>query len=804
MRCQLCSRVLLTLAVLGLMPGRPASAQITATWYDINPSSSNSNDPNGASGGRINHVAAASDFSRVYAATEFGGLYTSFDQGNTWVRINTYSPTTTWDVKVDPTNNNRVYATSFFDGRVNPFSGINISDDAGTTWRAVNIPALNALACLQPRARNEPSGWQIAINPGNTRTVFAGTNCGLGRSLDGGANWVFIDPSPGDRTAEQVYSVIAHGAQIVDVITDNGHFRSTDNGNTWSAVPVAPGPVAGNSGVGTTVAVSPAESYVLLAGNTQVLPNPTAGLPPLVGNNIWESDDGGATWPTSLTPPGGRPSAQGRFPFVKTNQLASSTQFDVWFGDVNLFKTTATTPSPPAQGGVPRTPLNSWTNAQTGAHQDVGDVMFDPRFSAGACPSLFSSDGGVFRNTRLTNPVCQGPLWTPPAITPHATWLFGMDGVRVVPGTHALTHGLQDDGGWAATIVAEGHNPPVPNWNNYTCCDVFQNSQGARILSLEGFFGTAARGFQLFRRNLDGGGASQIAPYPSVALFAAFTSGKQNVPFGATGAVVNLGIGTGTPPVGSGVFFTNDITSGGISWTALSAPAAPNSLAGNGNLRVANLGGTSNVYYHTGTGNPESTGVIFRSPIVAPTGPAGTNWTALPLPAGIVSATVWDVDPNNGQRLIISGITAFQNFQIWMTPDFGGTWNRLNALENLMLGVTPGGATFVNQATQGKNTAFGFGYWQPTLLKFNPIDATTLIAGAMDAGVFASLDNGTNWQLISNPTAPTSTSPHVPRPVFAYFSPGRFSASTSAFDVWIGTTGAGVMKVVLETQPPPG
>jgi hypothetical protein len=70
----------------------------------------------------------------------------------------------------------------------------------------------------------------------------------------------------------------------------------------------------------------------------------------------------------------------------------------------------------------------------------------------------------------------------------------------------------------------------------------------------------------------------------------------------------------------------------------------------------------------------------------------------------------------------------------------------------------------------------------------------------MDAGVFLSLDDGASWQASSNPTAPTSNSPHIPRPLYAYFSPGRFAASTSAFDVWVGTRGAGVMKVVLETR----
>jgi len=68
-----------------------AFGQITSTWFDINPSHSNG-DRNSSSSGRINHVGAASDFSKVYAASEWGGLYQSFDQGNTWVKIQTFIP----------------------------------------------------------------------------------------------------------------------------------------------------------------------------------------------------------------------------------------------------------------------------------------------------------------------------------------------------------------------------------------------------------------------------------------------------------------------------------------------------------------------------------------------------------------------------------------------------------------------------------------------------------------------------------------------------------------------------------------
>jgi hypothetical protein len=798
-------RLLLALA-LGM--ALPSFGQTTFTWFDINPSQSNDSN-NGASAGRINHVGAASDLSKVYAATEWGGLYQSFDAGNTWVKINTFSPSATWDVKVDPSNSARIYATSFFDGRVNPQSGISISTDSGLTWTAVPFAKFNQLTCSAV-PNNEPSGWQIAINPNTNSTVFVGTSCGLARSLDSGQNWTFIDPSPADN-AEQVFAVIAHDKQTVDVISQNGFFRSTDNGATWSAA-LAPGPapVAGNSGPVDSLAVSPAESYVLLAADTQ---NPPGVLP---GNDIRESDDGGVTWPTSLTPPtiSGGLNAQGRIPFVRTNQLSTSSQFDVWFGDINLFKATATTPSPPAKGGTQRTPQNSWVSVQSNAHWDVGDVFFDPRFGAGACPSFFTSDGGVFLNTDPNNPSCQSPNWVQPTITPHATWLWGFDGVRLSPGVHGLTYGLQDDGGYAATNVAEGHNPPAPNWNNDVCCDIFNNTEGAgKIVDAEGAFRPPARAFQLFLRNRDGsnGNAISSASYPSASPLSVFTNGQEYVPSGTTGYVLNMlfcppppAPGIPPPPCTGDVYFTNDITAGTIAWTSLNSPTDPTSATGN--IRVAVLNGQTNVFYHTGNGDPESQGAIYRSALAQPSAP-GANWTKLPLPAGITSVTAYDVDPTNGNHIIVSGINANNIFQIFLTQNFGANWTELTSLENLMVGIgaAGGAAVFVNRANQGKTTGFlSFGtYWQPSLFKFDPLEPNTIVAGAIDAGAFLSLNNGTNWQAISNNINPNSTTPSITTPIFAYFSPGRFAGTTNAFDVWVGTRGAGVRKVVLETPVNP-
>ncbi|MCZ6712184.1 MAG: hypothetical protein O7B25_17605, partial [Gammaproteobacteria bacterium] len=195
---------------------------LTINFEDVNPDSStlDPTDPDGASGGRINKLASVPGDNQVfYAASEWGGLYKSADGGQTWSRLNGHMPVATWDVGVDPFATSNVYATSFYGGRLNSISGIQVSADAGATWAhpptAHPDPALEGtpddntpdpgFSCLrnpgedltQPEVRRvEPSAFGIGIRPDASQNVFVGTNCGVAISNDSGATWRFVDPSP--------------------------------------------------------------------------------------------------------------------------------------------------------------------------------------------------------------------------------------------------------------------------------------------------------------------------------------------------------------------------------------------------------------------------------------------------------------------------------------------------------------------------------------------------------------------------------------------------------------------------------
>jgi hypothetical protein len=140
-----------------------------------------------------------------------------------------------------------------------------------------------------------------------------------------------VDPTPTDG-ADDIWDVVVHHGGIIDLVGDDGHRRSTNGGVSWTTTSTLFGGIS-------SIDASPDEANVLFA---------------TVGTSISQSTDGGVTW-TPLT----NPSPQGRIPFVKTNQRSGAT-FDLWFGDVRLFRATCTTPA--GGGAAARCPANSWIN----------------------------------------------------------------------------------------------------------------------------------------------------------------------------------------------------------------------------------------------------------------------------------------------------------------------------------------------------------------------------------------------------------------------------------------------------------
>jgi len=751
-----------------------STALASTTTQDINPDTSDNSDADASSGGRVNGLANVVGNNQIfYAASEFGGLFKTTDGGVNWSRLNTHLPTIILDVEVDATNTDIVYATSSYDGRVTPLSGIEVSRNAGITWTHPATAQPNAtFQCTDPfgtannTVRTEPSAFGIGIQPGASNNVFIGTNCGLARSTDSGATWQFIDPTPGDNGANRVWDVVVQAGAptsqgIIDVCGDDRHWRSTDGGVNWTG-----GAVALPRGR-CSIAVSPDENYVLFVYAAD--------------NNLYESDDGGTNWTNIGTPDKRR---QGRIPFVVTNQRSNdgdTNRFDLWAGDPNLFRAGCTTPSPAATGGALRCPMArpglipgdvtapgsppgpytvpaGWAGPFTrssGAHDDVGDIVFDSTVATDSCPLIFSSDGGVHRNLGGTIPFtdCQRPIWVRSNVGLHALWVWGMDGAHQAGNTDEDVYfGAQDNGSFASINAGA----LAPTWTNPDCCDIFNVvADPNRVLYDTCCFLTAtgfASQINLRNRGMSGGGA--ISPNPPGTL-PQFTFPDFLDTFGDKQYVAAT---TGT---GGGLFITNDITASPVVWTQLgtsSLTAPTNTVA-----VQASVSGSTPTFYVLTTGNQAWRFV----------GTGSGNWRRIDNTDGLTGGfQLIAVDPKNPTRLYAAtqpGLMVFSN-------DRGENWDPDPELDNLMIG----GGLFKRR--------------QPTLMAFDPEDANILVAGGSDSGVFLSTDGGLNWSVLTDPiNSGTSGIPHLPRPRFAYFD----HEPAGTINIYIGTQGRGVWRFTV-------
>ena len=88
------------------------------------------------------------------------------------------------------------------------------------------------------------------------------------------------------------------------------------------------------------------------------------------------------------------------------------------------------------------------------------------------------------------------------------------------------------------------------------------------------------------------------------------------------------------------------------------------------------------------------------------------------------------------------------------STDGGTNWTNDPELDTLMTanGDVPCTGTSVAPSTNrgGAGAAFQ-GYPQPSLLAYDPENGNFLVAGGIDSGIFLSVDNGTNWSLVTRP-----------------------------------------------------
>ena len=737
---------LLTIIVsvcLYLMTCNPGNAQITSQVVNISPVTSDrdGSNPNSASGGRVNQLATHPTSDDIFfSASEWGGLYRTTDAGRNWIYVPGHRPQAMWDVKISPANANIVVATSFFDGKTNPLSGINISRDGGVTWVVPPTARPDSTDCSSEAARAEPAAFGIAFDPADPGDIYVGTNCGLAISNDTGVNWNFVDPTPSSDGGLDVWDVIVHNGGTIDICGDDGHQRSTNGGTTF----VAGAPEVGGT---CTLAVSPNEANVLFMS---------------VGTQIFETRDAGATWPTSMVNPG----PQGRIPFLKVNDR-SGQNFDLWYGDTQLFRAACTTPTDTASD-VRRCPANSWSTAQTGAHWDVGDIAFDTDSAVDACPILFSNDGGVYFNQRSSSD-CHDPRWEQPTQTVKALWLWDMDGnIRTTEGEEGVYMGQQDSGAFGTRDGAKANR----DWNSPTCCDVFDvEAEDSRVIySICCYRGGRSTRMFLDDDNMDGG--QEIPNYPTGSL----------VGFRDTDSLSNYASNSYAVITSSGIFFTTNIGAETITWQNLGTSVPPNICGVYSSIRND---GTPVFTARAGGCGMGQTGELWQHVGAMTTG----NWVQIQRDGQNQFGT-FGVNPTDPDHIIANDLSDITPTMV-RTTNGGDNWTVLSNLNTILTGNNDFLLQTQTEVVWGRPG--GNGYPQASLVAISPLDHNMIIAGGQDSGVFLSVDGGDYWQLLTDPRTNDALRPHISRPLFAHFEP----LQNAGTNVYIGARGRGAWRITL-------
>jgi hypothetical protein len=627
----------------------------------------------------------------VYVATELGGFFVSADGGTHWSHVDDIPVPLARDIRFDPRDPSILIASGRYDGRNANQGGIWVSNNGGATWFKPSTS--------NPGCSSEAATWRIAIpnDPIAHGNVYVATDCGIAISTNSGATWTHVDPctaasAPFCADQASYFDVAARvvgGNVQLDVCGDEGYFRSTDGGATWSAPdPSSPArSVAGGSFNPCRVATAPGDpNTVYLANYSGVSPSG------FCISRLMENASGGAAgqWTDMQVT-----ASNCRDPWVVAHPDLGGdpNRFQVYFGDtVNMRVQTCNLGSTPrcAPGAA------NWPAAGALSHSDTSDIAFDPTLPNG-CPRILSSDGGV-----ATSSDC-GATWQDGNRGLHALDVVTFAGTQQPGGVVDLYAGTQDNGIYATLNNAATWSQPV-------------GADGYNVMA------DRAPPVRVFDRVCFGCG-DNIANRGIVGS-AAFSDPPGNVP--TTAVAVQFG-------PRSYVFLTSDVpsspppmkwtawvtTNEGGAWTQLGPsplPGGPGEIKAAGSavaptfyLRLA-VGGRPRIYRLSGPLNSTATLTLADTGLSFPTG-------------------AWDVDPSNPMRLYA---TDWGLNSMMFSTDGGASWNPDSGLTGLVArgGIYPFASSSYGPLVQG--------------VAFDP-NSSAILVGTFTAGIFVSLTAGQDW-----------------------------------------------------------
>src|ERR1022692_3379071 len=160
----------------------------------------------------------------VIAGAHNGLLFTSSNGGASWTNIPFKGQLsgTLHALEVDPRSTGTWYAG--MEGDRSWTSGVYKTVDGGQSWELVSGLSGKAV-------------WSLALSPLNPDVIAAGTEDGVSRSLDAGANWDRISP-PDNAEFRPVVSLAFDPAnrEILYAGTTHLPWRTSNGGASWESI----------------------------------------------------------------------------------------------------------------------------------------------------------------------------------------------------------------------------------------------------------------------------------------------------------------------------------------------------------------------------------------------------------------------------------------------------------------------------------------------------------------------------------------------------------------------------------------
>jgi hypothetical protein len=438
---------------------RNNSSLPVSNWQPIGPFTHTNTGSWSSGQGRVNIIHVDPWNSNIiYLGAPAGGIWKSIDNGVTWAPLTDELPQIgVSGIAVDYSNSNVIYiATGDKDAGDSYSVGVYKSTDGGLTWGPTGTLG----------SSNPSRAGDILIHPMNNQILWCATNNGIYKTTNAGNTWSQVQS--GDFSQGNIRLKPGDPSTIYGV-SDTSFYRSTDAGTTFNQVTSG---LPGNSRR-LLLDVTPANvNYVyILSANTN-----------WDFQGVYKSVNSGATFTATNTTTDVFESNQSWYDLALA--VSSTNAEEIYTGCLNVWKST--------NGGTSLTKLNSWSNplGLSYTHADIHYLGFHGN-------KLFcGSDGGIYVSsnrgtnfTDLTAGVQISQFYKIAVSKQSATKMVG---------------GLQDNG---------GHAYSGGQWKNYYGADGMDTAIDPTNSNL--YYGFIQSGGGLYISNSAGNGLSSSVDAPA-------------------------------------------------------------------------------------------------------------------------------------------------------------------------------------------------------------------------------------------------------------------------------------------------